>query len=615
MDKKNYRGKLTPIIQISVGGIFMLSLVFLLIGAVGFQTVTPETKAFAKPLDSAVWTGAGDQKVTLPHSFQSLSPRTSIVLTVAFTPKQGDYLYVKSVYAPLKIYANDRLIYEYGQEGSYPSFLQDPATSVSIVPLTDISQNVNLRMEYLSPIARDVLTVHPVLLGSEAEIFNCLLSTMGFSLGFSLIQIFIGMLLVLVAIFLIFFERSGFAFFWIGLFAFFSGVWAFGECNLSGLLIHNPTLLYLFAFCGLFMMPIPLLYFGLTVMNFRDRRPLFYTANFMTGVAIISLLLQLFGVVALSKTMYLFQLLLMGSLLLFSANVLYEGVRYKNQVARRFFLPIATLALFCVLEWINYQLRFTNIISLFFQIGVLLFVLMTGVVGGLLVRDALQLSKQKQQLTFEVSLMEMQLAEERKHYELFLKNAEAVKAQRHDLRHQMAVIRSYSERGDHCKLMDYLNTLITQIPDEQGTLYCENIATNAIIFHYASLAEKSNIQLSIKLIVPKHLEEVSDTSLCVILGNCLENAIEGSLTVPEDERFIRVRVKPRGGLLLLTIDNSFDGVCNKRGEKYISRKRKDATEGIGLASVAAVVKTAGGTMRVEQTEKVFMVSVGLPIEA
>lgn len=588
-------------------GVCLLAFILLIMGAVGFGTQAKDTQP-AKHLTAVTWvTLEGEQDITLPHSFQPLSARTPVTLTTAFMPKSGDFLYIKSVYAPLKVYANDELIYEYGQVGSYPAFLKDPATGVEIVPLPDTSRHITLRMEYLSPVSRNVLTIHPVMLGSESAILNSLVTTLGAPFGFSLIQMFMGVLLLLVALFVTFFERKGLTFLWLGLFAFLSGLWAFGECNLSGIFIHNPTLLYLFAFCGLFMMPIPLFYFGLNVVEFHDRRPLLYTAYAMTGVAAISLLLQLFGVLALSKTMYLFQILLMVSFLFFSAILLYEGVRYKNQAARRFLLPISAIAIFCVLEWVNYQIRFTNVIAILFQIGVMIFVLVTGVIGGFLVRDALRLARQKQQLDFEVSLMETQISEQKRHYALFLQNEQAINAQRHDLRHQMAVIRSYSEDGNLSKLTDYLDTLIAEIPNRQGAEYCENAAVNAIVSHYATLAEKSGIALSVKLTVPEHIEHISDTSLCVIFGNLLENAIDACDRMTEGERFIRLYSRLHYNNLFITMDNSFDGTASMKDGRLLSSKRTDY--GTGTASITTVAEKHGGGVSFETEGLVFQSSV------
>ncbi|MEG0594608.1 MAG: GHKL domain-containing protein [Christensenella sp.] len=546
------------------------------------------------------------KEVSLPHNFTNLAPRTPVTVTMDLTAKERDYLYIKSVYSPLKVYANDKLIYEYGQDGTYPKFMQDPATAVRLVPLTDGAETIQLRMEFLSPVARDVLTVHPVLVGTQSAIFSVLLSQMGFNFMFAIILLFVGCLLALVAALVMIFEKKGISFLWLGFFAVAVGGWALGECNLTGLFIHNPTLLYLMAFSGMISFAIPLIYFGLTVVDFHDKRPLFITALIDMIAAAAGLLLQLLGMVSLSKSMYVYHILVPLSLCVFAGSMLYEGIRYRNKSAIRFTVPMAVLALFILLEVVNYQARFTNVLTLFFQIGVMIFILLTGLVAGIFVRDALKLRSEKQQLEFEVNLMETQVAEQKKHHQLMLENAAAVKAQRHDLRHQLAVLRSYGEGSNSQQITDYIDTLIEEIPAEQGS-FCENTAVNAIVSHYATLAKKSDIELSIKLTVPEHTEQITDSTLCIIFGNLLENGMEACNRMTEGDKFIRLRSRLQYETLTVTMDNSFNGAVSKSGEKFLSSKRNEV--GTGLASVTAMAKKHGGNASFESDGLVFQSSV------
>lgn len=192
-------------------------------------------------------------------------------------------------------------------------------------------------------------------------------------------------------------------------------------------------------------------------------------------------------------------------------------------------------------------------------------------------------------------------------YESLKQNMEQTKAQRHDLRHQLAVIRSYSMEGDTARLTGYLDTLIAEIPDQYGVFYCENIAVNAIVSHYAALAEKNGIKLSVKLTVPEYSERISDTSLCVIFGNLLENAIEACERMIGGDRFIRLYSRVQYKSLTITVDNSFDGTVHKQGGRWLSRKRSDY--GTGTASVTAVAEKYGGGAVFEAEGQVFQASV------
>lgn len=192
-------------------------------------------------------------------------------------------------------------------------------------------------------------------------------------------------------------------------------------------------------------------------------------------------------------------------------------------------------------------------------------------------------------------------------YETLTKNIEQTKAQRHDLHHQLTVIRSYSESGNNNKLIDYLDTLITEIPDWQGAGYCENSAVNAIVAHYGALAEKSGIKLSIKLAVPNHIEHISDTNLCVIFGNLLENAIEACNRMTDGEKFINLYSRLQYDTLTITMDNSFDAIFHKQGDRFLSNKRTDY--GTGTASITTVAEKHGGGASFETEGTVFKASV------
>lgn len=601
----NRRKLLWP--SVCIGILFYIFFAALIVSSVMQSATHTQFNQRATSLTEVTAVENGKEKVvTLPHSFTDLPPRTPVTITSAITVMPEDCLYIKSVYAPLKVYADDALICQYGQDGTYPSFMQDPATAVRVVSMSGFEGKIKLRMEYLSPVTRDVLTVQPILLGSRAAIWETLFSQMGFSFAFAIILLFSGLLLVLIASFVITFEKKGIAFFWLGMFAVSTGCWALGENNLTGLIINNPTLLYIMAFSGMISFVIPLIYFGLTIVDFHDSRLLFIIALIDGTSALAGLLLQICGIVSLSKSMYLYHILVPLSLCIFAVSMLYEGIHYKNKSALRFTIPIAVLALFILLELVNYQVRFTNVLTSFFQMGVMIFILLTGIVAGFFVCDALKLRSEKQQLEYEVSLMDIQVTEQKKHHQLMLENAKESKAQRHDLRHQLAVLRSYSEGAECTRISDYIDTLITQIPAEQGT-YCENIAVNAIISHYASLAKKNGIALSIKLVVPEHIEQITDSSLCVIFGNLLENGMEACNRMAEGNKFIRLHSRLQYETLTITMDNSFDGRVTKKNEKFVSSKRSEI--GTGLTSVTAMAEKHGGGASFEADGLVFQSSV------
>lgn len=208
-------------------------------------------------------------------------------------------------------------------------------------------------------------------------------------------------------------------------------------------------------------------------------------------------------------------------------------------------------------------------------------------------RDRLLLDVQKQQ------------------YDTLVKYLEESRAARHDFKHHIVALRSMCEQKEYDKLSAYLNETKLTASQEIGVSVSPNRTVNAIIDYYIEKMKDADITLKMDM----HIGErygVSDSDLCVLLGNILENAIEGCLTVEKEKRFVRICSSEHAGRLYLTFDNSFDGNYKTNGSNLaLSRKRGYSRSGVGMQSIRAVVEKYGGMMNVETRDNVFCLSVTL----
>lgn len=213
----------------------------------------------------------------------------------------------------------------------------------------------------------------------------------------------------------------------------------------------------------------------------------------------------------------------------------------------------------------------------------------------------------QEKLNFGVHLLEVQIAEQKKHSQLMVEHTEQLRRQRHDLRHQLAAIRGLT-REDNTRLKEYIDGLIQDIPAAPQA-YCENLTVNAIVSHYAALYQERGIEAEFQLTVPTRTEEITDAELCVIFGNLLENALEACGRMVEGRRFIRIKSKVHLGTLTITMDNSFDGHVQIENGRYRSSKREDF--GVGLTSIQTVAQECGGEAWFEADGRVFHSAVYL----
>lgn len=549
----------------------------------------------------------------LPGSLEGLAPKTTVTLTANLTVQPGETLLVKSVFAPLEIYINGEPVLEYGQAGSYPSFLNDPPTALLLVPLPSEGGEVALQMTYQSLTQRDTLSLPALYTGTGQALMERQFAQDGFSFVFSLVLIFIGLVMVAVSLGFVWKIPSGTSFLWLGLFSLSAGVWGLGECDLTVLLFPYPALLHAMAYLGLFLLTIPLLRFGLLVVQPRNKRPMQWMLWVHYGSVTAALVLQLSGKVDFIKTLYWFHIIAPLGFVIFAACLLWEWLRNQNPAAGRFAPGIILLAAFTVLELLNYWLHFIPVLTLFFQLGVLGFVLSLGIVSGYYMRDSLQTAADKKRLEYQMEAVNRQLALQRMQFQKIAENDALVKAQRHDLRHQLTVLRELYEQNDREKLGRYLQALTEKLPSGRERALCENYAVNAVAAHYADMAKQAGAEVTVRLAVPTELPAALESDLCVIVGNLMENAAEACARMNGGSRFVRVGSQLEHGVFTLAVDNSFDGHLRRKDGVFLSSKREG--EGIGLASVKAVAKKYAGSAQFEEKDGVFQASVYVRIES
>jgi len=185
-----------------------------------------------------------------------------------------------------------------------------------------------------------------------------------------------------------------------------------------------------------------------------------------------------------------------------------------------------------------------------------------------------------------------------------------VRKARHDLRHHLSAIQAFIDTGETDRLAEYIDEYKATLPDESVITYCENYAINSVLQYYHSMAKNEGIKVSVHMELPERLS-IRDSDLCIIFGNCVENALEACRRF-EGDRFINVKSMIVGDMLTIIIDNSFDGDLKKKGDGYISRK--DGSLGIGVSSVKTVIRKHNGEARFEAKNNVFHASLMVRIK-
>lgn len=203
------------------------------------------------------------------------------------------------------------------------------------------------------------------------------------------------------------------------------------------------------------------------------------------------------------------------------------------------------------------------------------------------------------------------LSVQKEQYDVLAEYIENTRAARHDFKHNIIALKRMCEEKNFEQMQKFLDDADVHTNQEPIVTVSANKMTNIIFDHYLKKAKAADITVKLDMRVSKSYG-ISDSDLCVLFGNILENAIEACSTVSPEKRFIRIGSSEHAGRLFLTFDNSFDGkYVPDENNIALSRKRNFSRSGVGLQSIRAIIEKYGGDMQIETKENVFCLSVML----
>ena len=163
-----------------------------------------------------------------------------------------------------------------------------------------------------------------------------------------------------------------------------------------------------------------------------------------------------------------------------------------------------------------------------------------------------------------------------------------IRGWRHDYRNHIQTMKAYAASGDLDAIKRYLDLLDEDLTTVDTVIKTGNPMTDAILNSKISLAKAKSIQVIADAHIPVKLKS-SEIDLCCILGNLFDNAIEASMSLPEEQRLIRVYMDMKNTQLYISFTNFTAGKkLHKEGKLF--RSSKGAGHGFGLVRIDAIVE-------------------------
>ena len=180
---------------------------------------------------------------------------------------------------------------------------------------------------------------------------------------------------------------------------------------------------------------------------------------------------------------------------------------------------------------------------------------------------------------------------------------------RHDMRHHLNAISSYLSAGKPAEAQEYIHRVQADVGSFTPTRYCENELVNLLCSSFTGQARQAGVTLTIDARLPKSLP-LSDTELCSILSNGLENALRATGQVTEGPRWVDLYCGVRREKLLIEIKNPYAGAVPMENGIPVNHQ---AGHGFGCRSIAAIAQKWGGLCTFRAEEGVFSLQLAIPL--
>jgi hypothetical protein len=236
------------------------------------------------------------------------------------------------------------------------------------------------------------------------------------------------------------------------------------------------------------------------------------------------------------------------------------------------------------------------------------------IIGWTSAKRIVNLQEELNQSALRFEFTNIEIALQKEYFDVMTGKMDEIRVINHDFHHFIGTMQRLVEAGNLADLQHFLaeygeKTLMEQLP-----VFCENMVANSIIGHYYSQAKKAEIGFEVQAHIPKEAA-MSDSDLCIVIGNALENALDACKTMDSDvdKPIISFQVTTANSLSLFKVVNTYDGNVRRVNKKIVTTK-KGPGHGFGLQNIHKVVDRYGGDVHIDAGEHEFVVMVSIPLK-
>lgn len=180
---------------------------------------------------------------------------------------------------------------------------------------------------------------------------------------------------------------------------------------------------------------------------------------------------------------------------------------------------------------------------------------------------------------------------------------------RHNMRHHLNAIEGFLSIGKADQAQDYIQKVRSDVDAISPKRFCENELVNLLCASFSGKAERMGIGLKVDARLPQTLP-LSDTELCSLLSNGLENALHTAAAAEDAPQWVTLFCGIHWNKLLIEIKNPYTGEIAMRDGLPASGQEG---HGYGCRSICTITEQHGGLCSFAPENGVFTLRVMLPM--
>ena len=202
---------------------------------------------------------------------------------------------------------------------------------------------------------------------------------------------------------------------------------------------------------------------------------------------------------------------------------------------------------------------------------------------------------------YEAQLSTLQVSALRNRMEAVRVAENAIRTERHDLRHRLQAVAELVSRGDKKSALEFLDAAQRRLDEQKEIRWCRPPVLDAVFSSYFDQAKNQGILVEANIALPDTLP-VDEGELAIVLANALENVIHANLKVPQGQRQIRCKMVATPSVIL-EISNPCAGDVSFDGDGLpITRQ---SGHGLGVQSISAFCRKNGAVCHFDLTDDWF----------